>query len=927
MKFSSYLVAAVFAAITVGLWAYLNKPVAEPQWPQRVQGMAFSPFHADQDPADRRLPSPAEIDADLALLSNASVNAVRTYSALDTLAEVPRLAARHNMKVAVGAWLDTNRVTNEAETSAAIALAKQHDNVIRVVLGNEVMLRGDLTLAELSQQLDRVRAAIDQPVSTAEPWHVWIDHPQLVNHVDFIAVHLLPYWEGIHVEQSIQFLASRMELLKQAFPGKPIVIAEVGWPSDGRTRDSAVASASNQALFLRRFLARAKQEGYVYYLMEAFDQPWKARYEGAVGAYWGVYDVDRQPKFEFIKPIVRIPQWHTLAGISVTLALLLLGLVYVNSRALSKRGRSLLAVVIYAAATTAVLIIYTYTQQYLTFTSVLIGSILILGTLAVIAVLLAEALEWAEAHWVTSRRRAYETPAAAMTNWRMVSIHVPAYNEPPGMLIETLDALSLLNYPDYEVLVIDNNTADEAVWRPVAAHCRQLGERFRFFHVDHMSGFKAGALNHALRHTAPEAQIVAVIDSDYKVDPQWLHDLVPAFGDSKVAIVQAPQDYRDQAENAFKAMCYAEYRGFFHIGMVTRNERNAIIQHGTMTLVRREALERVGGWAEWCITEDAELGLRLFEHGYQAQYLARSYGRGVMPETFTDYKRQRFRWAYGAVQILRRHARQLFLPSDQQKAQDSGLEAWARVQSEESHLLSGPGPEPQAPSPPPRLTSGQRYHFIAGWLPWLADGLNLLFNLAALGWSIAMIVAPHRIDPPLMMFSVLPLSLFTFKLVKLAHLYVSRVGANIRQTFAAALAGLALSHTIGVAVLKGLITRNEPFFRTPKGAQPHALLEGFAAAKQESLFLAAMLAVVYCLTHHFAVTQNFALGIPEELKGPDVSAWVAVLLIQSISYAAALVVSFVSVLSLPARWLGPSLGANTASPVASRASTKSTKNT
>ena len=108
-------------------------------------------------------------------------------------------------------------------------------------------------------------------------------------------------------------------------------------------------------------------------------------------------------------------------------------------------------------------------------------------------------------------------------------------------------------------------------------------------------------------------------------------------------------------------MCYAEYRGFFHIGMITRNERNAIIQHGTMTLVRRAALDHVGGWAEWCITEDAELGLRLFEHGHEALYLPRSYGRGLMPETFGDYKKQRFRWAYGAMQILRRAQRRAFL--------------------------------------------------------------------------------------------------------------------------------------------------------------------------------------------------------------------------------------------------------------------------
>ena len=125
------------------------------------------------------------------------------------------------------------------------------------------------------------------------------------------------------------------------------------------------------------------------------------------------------------------------------------------------------------------------------------------------------------------------------------------------------------------------------MWRPVEQHCAQLGARFRFFHVDPLPGFKAGALNFALAHTAPDAEIVAVIDSDYQVEPHWLRDLVPGFAEPKVAIVQAPQDYRDGGESAFKAMCYAEYHGFFHIGMITRNERNAIIQHGTMTLVRR----------------------------------------------------------------------------------------------------------------------------------------------------------------------------------------------------------------------------------------------------------------------------------------------------------------------------------------------------
>ena len=242
--------------------------------------------------------------------------------------------------------------------------------------------------------------------------------------------------------------------------------------------------------------------------------------------------------------------------------------------------------------------------------------------------------------------------------------------------------------------------------------------------------------------------------------------------------MQAPQDYRDADQSAFKAMCYAEYRGFFHIGMITRNERNAIIQHGTMTMVRRTQLDHCR-WAEWCITEDAELGLRIFERGFDASYVPTSYGRGLMPDTFIDFKKQRFRWAYGAMQIIKAHARALFLEG---------------------------GP----------LSPGQRYHFVAGWLPWVADGCNMLFNLAALGWSAAMVWAPDQIDPPLVMYSVLPLSLFTFKLAKLVHLYRVRVGANARQTVAAAIAGLALTHTIGMAAMKGLVTKSEPFFRTPK---------------------------------------------------------------------------------------------------------------
>jgi len=861
---SSLLVAAIFAGLTFGLWAYMNQPVQEPPLPKRIQGFAFSPYRIDQDATRDQLPTEDQLAEDLAVLAGRTV-AVRTYSTIGSVGEVPRIAwqQKPRIKVALGTWLDKRTDRNEQEIENAIRITKTQPNIIRVFVGNESVLRGDLTVTELAAYLDRVRAAVDKPVSTAEPWHVWLAHPELANHVDFIGVHMLPYWEGVDVLEANDYIVDKMNRLEAAFPGKRIIIGEVGWPSDGRTREKAVASPANEALFLRRFIARAKEEKYVYYVMEAFDQPWKSAIEGSVGAYWGVFDVNRKPKFEFVDPIIRIPGWHVLAGLSVVISALLLGTIYMFSGSLGTRGRSFLAAVVYTTATLTVLIIYDYSQKYLTITGVLVGTLLVIGMLGLIAVLLAEAHEWAEARWDTGRRRLLQVAKgsppvlAGAGTFRKVSVHVPAYNEPPQMLIETLDALARLDYPDFEVLVIDNNTKDEATWRPVETHCLALGERFRFFHVSPLAGFKAGALNFALRHTAPDAEVVAVIDSDYKVEPSWLKELVPAFDNPKTAIVQAPQDYRDADDNLFKAMCHAEYRGFFQIGMVTRNERNAIIQHGTMTLVRRSVLEQVDGWAEWCITEDADLGLKIFEAGYEATYVPTSYGRGLMPDTFIDFKKQRFRWAYGAMQILRAHTAALFSPNDV------------------------------------RLTAGQRYHFIAGWLPWIADGLNLLFNGLAIGWTVAMILAPDRIEPPLLMFSVLPLSLFTFKLVKLIHLYVTRVKANIRQTFAAAFAGLALSHTIGLATVKGLFTNNEPFFRTPKQAAPHAFAAAVAAARQESLLMLALWVA--------------ALGlqtVPEELSSPDLSVWTAVLLIQSIPYAAALVVSLVSAFNLPARWLG-----------------------
>src|SRR6476646_12051747 len=172
------------------------------------------------------------------------------------------------------------------------------------------------------------------------------------------------------------------------------------------------------------------------------------------------------------------------------------------------------------------------------------------------------------------------------------------------MLKATLDSIAALEYPNFECVVIINNTPDPAMWRPIEEHCRTLGERFKFINVDNLVGFKAAALRLALEHTAADAEIIGIIDADYVVEPDWLKDLVPVFADPHVGLVQAPQDHRDGDRSLMHYIMNGEYAGFFDIGMVQRNEANAIIVHGTMCLIRRAAMDMAGGWSSDTICED-----------------------------------------------------------------------------------------------------------------------------------------------------------------------------------------------------------------------------------------------------------------------------------------------------------------------------------
>ncbi|MFC0410460.1 glycosyltransferase [Roseomonas elaeocarpi] len=886
---STLLVLLLVAAVHLGAWWAWNRPMLMPDFRGQVAGFAFAPYQRGQSAEGDNQPSAADIERDLRRVAPMTAH-IRTYATSQGLDRIPAIAEEADLGLAItmGSWLDKRLDRNVAELRRLVEVARAHRNVERVLVGNEAVLRGDLSVPQLVGYIRQVKRQVHQPVSTAEPWHVWVDHPELGEAVDFITIHLLPYWEGLPVDEALRFSLEKYDQVHRMFPNKPILIGEIGWPSDGVAQGAARASRVNQAMFLRKFFRIAEERHLDYFVMEAFDQPWKVSFEGRAAGYWGMLDLDRQPKWPLVGSVEETPGWADWALGGSFAAFLASFFFLVRRPDIRLAGKLVMAGLAQISVTGVVAVMLAMSETYLSVAAAAVWCVLILGQLLLLALLLSDSFELAETIWGrVSKRQWAALPASDTASLPKVSIHLPICNEPPEMVRETLDALAALDYADFEVLVVDNNTTDPAIWEPVAEHCARLGPKFRFFHLGRWKGFKAGALNFALRETAPDAAVIGVLDSDYLVRPDWLRRMVPFFRNPAIGFTQSPQDYRDGREGWFKRIMFWEYAGFFRAGMVTRNERNAIIQHGTMTLIRRTALEGAGGWAEWCICEDSELGLKLMRQGWEAAYVPDSMGRGVMPDDFAAYRKQRHRWAFGAVQIVKGHWRALLNPFDRS------------------------------------LTQGQRFHFVMGWMPWFGDALGLLFVIGGLFWSLGLVLLPlcnplayeglHAAlqaklglgevfwsglrgvlqavglsnEFPILLFMLPSLGLFLFKLAQIWMLYAARVSCGTGDRLAAALGGLALTHTIGKAVWQGFFKRRAHFARTPKMENAPALVQAFSTAREELILLALLWSAAA------GVTVVHRAGTWEALL------WTVILIVQSVPYMAA--VSMAAVAAMPAR--------------------------
>jgi exo-beta-1,3-glucanase (GH17 family)/cellulose synthase/poly-beta-1,6-N-acetylglucosamine synthase-like glycosyltransferase len=829
------LMVALATALHAAGWVLVQQRVAAPDVVGQFASVSFSPINPNND-GEVDTTTAAQIRSDLAVVAPYT-RAIRTYSVGNGLELVPELASEFGLHVTLGVWINEWDAQNEREMETAIALAKRHRNIDSIIVGNETLYRSSVlkrgpTVQDLIAKIQRVKREVSVPVTTAEVWNIWLEHPELVSAVDYLAVHILPYWEGLPSSVAVDHAAKIYERLRQAYPGKRIVIAEFGWPSAGLNRKDAVPDPVAQAHIIRDFVARADAMGIDYSIVEAFDQPWKT-FEGSVGGYWGMFDAQRRPKFA-LSGAVETPNWmlKTMAALAIGL-LLCIPIFAIPGVSLPQAG--IFAVTAHTIGAWSMNVFDYWATHYFVLGS-LVAMIIGAGLLVPLIIIMKHRLDELSAILFGAAPKRLLTPGLPLPERTpLVSIHIPACREPPEMLRQTLDSVAKLDWPNFECVVVINNTPDASYWRPIEEHCELLGARFKFVRADRLDGFKAGALELALEHTAPEAEIIGVLDADYVVAPDWLKDLVSAFAVPAVGLVQAPQDHRDGDRTLVHAAMNREYAGFFDIGMVQRNEANAIISHGTMCLVRRSALIDAGGWSTDTIVEDADLGLSLLARGWQTHYTRRRYGWGLLPSDFAAYKKQRHRWAYGGVQLIKKHWR-AFIPGRT------------------------------------RLTAQQRNEFFFGWLIWLgAESMGIVLAVLNLIWVPLVVFAGIAVPEAVLMVPVI--AAFLVMLLHFLVLYRTRVRAPVLVSLGAAVSAMALQLTVGRAVTEGLFKDGAPFMRTAKGCAGR-LTESFPA------FWEAILGFLLVL-------GAWVLHVTNEQQVTEISIFSWVMLVQSLPFLAA----------------------------------------
>jgi GPH family glycoside/pentoside/hexuronide:cation symporter len=260
-----------------------------------IHGLCFSPYTEGQDTGD--VLSEKQIRRRLDIIAP-HVKWIRSFSCTEGNELIPKIAHQKQIKSAVGAWISDDRERNEKEIEALIALAKEGLVDIAAV-GNEVLHRGEISEQELINYISRVRSALPQsiPVGYVDAYYQFLDRPALVDSCDVILANCYPFWEGATNDNAINYLDQMVQLTQHISKGKKVIISETGWATKGGNVEAAEPSKLNAMKYFIAVQGWAKSQEIDLFYFSSFDESWKVRQEGEVGAGWGIWDKNELFKY------------------------------------------------------------------------------------------------------------------------------------------------------------------------------------------------------------------------------------------------------------------------------------------------------------------------------------------------------------------------------------------------------------------------------------------------------------------------------------------------------------------------------------------------------------------------------------------------------------------------------------------------------
>ncbi len=802
-------------------WGYLDRPHTVKPTSENLDCVSYSPYRDEYTLNENKTFVTSDtIDADFAIIAE-RFSCVRIYTTLHGMDRAPEIAQKYGLSVIVGVWISPDLMENMHDLDTALTVAEKYPSVTHLLIGNEALFFETISPKYLYLYLKYAKTRTTKPVSTGEIVSTWNEQRKLSELSDFIAIHVFPYWNNIPIEKSVEYLEGDYNFMETLFPDKQIIIAETGWPSNGVSRGWAEANLLTQATYIRTITKYLEGRNIRYNIIEAFDQPWKIfGSEKHAGGSFGIFDDKWREKFALSGPLSLYGSSFMVRGLANSTDALLNKLpdkytikinqffsgdtIYQLTKFLNIDSDIGLAT---SLIFLTVSIIFGWLGGHLRFRAFFWGSLTLLGLINILVMIGYKAwighYLYLPQFWINiplmmlpimgilyqlrdylkiigrghiKNHITYSSLAALSGQEPFVSIHIPSYNEEPEMLIHTIQCVTKLDYTNYELIIIENNTSDEKIWKPVEKFVQELGDpRIRFYHFDELDGYKSGALNKALELTDSRAEIIGLLDADYCVKPDWLRMTMWLFGEEKIAAIQCPQANNREKATAFqKIMCY-ELDLFYKQGMIIRNASNAVIMNGTMCLLRRDVLER----EKWCngfICEDSELGLRILAHGRSIIYVDHIFGEWLPPRNFEEYKKQRFRWAYGAMMIFKTHWKKIFFRS--------------------------------------HLTLMQRFEYLFGWIGWGQMILYPFYLLILLFWSY-FIYESYSFEAPYD-FALLTLFYVLFLMFSTVSIYRDRMKITAKEAWLSVLASASLTVTIFRAVFLAIFWNNFGFKKTNK---------------------------------------------------------------------------------------------------------------